>query len=131
MKTVFNTVTQKNEIQFNGVLISLNRETSLENSKGTKYFLGEVEFKNAAGKVTRASCSVYENNLNKGMETGISYLCVAQKADNGNVYIHMSHLTGASLASVSDFGSLFGEAPQAVQSTSGEQVRIPAEEIPA
>jgi hypothetical protein len=76
----------------------------MANSKGTGYFLGVIEFENAAGKTVQASCSVWEKTVDKGIKEGESYLAVAQKADNGNIYIHCSNLTGAALASADDFG---------------------------
>jgi hypothetical protein len=104
MKQVKNEVTGQIEIQFNGKLVSLNRTNRMANSKGTGYFLGVIEFENAAGKTVQASCSVWEKTVDKGIKEGESYLAVAQKADNGNIYIHCSNLTGAALASADDFG---------------------------
>ncbi len=104
MKTIFNEVTKKNEIQFNGKLVSLNTEKRFENSNQKGFFLGVIEFVNAAKKVVQSSCSVWEATVKKGIEVGQSYLATAQQADNGTIYIHCSNLQGASQASAEDFG---------------------------
>lgn len=116
MKEVKNPITGEPEYQFSGKLIRANAEELVNKVTGSKYRLAEVEFTNAKGIVQRATCSIYSKNWNYGMKVGESYLCTAQLGADNKVYIHMSHLTQVSAATVDDFGFIASESPSTTTS---------------
>lgn len=111
MKTEFtpvvNEMTGKTDFNFSGKLISIGTK-KLANVNGKEYVVGTIEFYSAQGEKIQRSAQIHDKSLVQGMETGRNYLCTAQEADNGDVYIRASHLVLAERASASDFGSLFG-----------------------
>lgn len=105
---VFNERTGKDEYQFVATLKSELSSNTLQNSNGTEYKLCTIEFPNKDGEMIERSASVFAGNYNHpdaDFEIGKDYLATLQIADNGNRYIHLSHLnsTGANLATEDDF----------------------------
>jgi hypothetical protein len=93
MRKVKNALTGKEEMQFNGKLLSISNNV-LTNSNGKSYKVVSIEFVDIEGVVQKASGIIYEGNYKNGVEVGKEYLCTASES-NGQAYIHMSHLTGA------------------------------------
>ena len=119
MKEVFNSVTNRNDIQFTGKLLNVNEEIRT-NSNGTNFMLGTIEFVNAKGETKRATCGIYEKNYNKGMVVGEEYLCTASSDDSGKWYIHVSHLQQVASASAEDFGQAIASSTARVSTVESE-----------
>jgi len=102
MKKVLNPVTGKTEVQFTSTLLSINDELT-ENSNGTMYARCTVEFKNQKGEIKKSTAIIYENNFKHGVEVGQKYLTTANKGNDGNVYLRMSHLLATETPDVDDF----------------------------
>jgi hypothetical protein len=116
-----NTRTNNLEAQFSAKLISLS-ESVQQNSNGTDYRVGTIEFSDVNGNTQRSSALMYESNFayiqdeyEKNEDTkqlecvnGVqTYLCTAindDSRDGDNVLITVSHLTGAGRATKSMFG---------------------------
>ena len=113
---------QKNHFApFMGKLITVG-DKEFENPNGTKYFLGTVEYENAKGETVQNSTMIYANNLKYGMKEGETYRCTVIITDGidpktGKPYLPlltMSHLTGATRATLNDFG-FYVEAVEKVE----------------
>lgn len=108
MITKFNSKTGKNDIIFQGKLISI-ATNPLENVNKNLYYPATVEFTNQKGDVKQVSAQIFENNLvNKltgdvRMFIGSTYQCTANQTDDNRTYITISHLSGATYASSDDF----------------------------
>lgn len=103
--------------QITAKVISLG-DTLLENSNGTEYVVGSIEFD---GKVRSAIC--YKANLDKGINPGTEYLCnvTFTAARPQEPIIAISSLTGAVRASADDFDFDF-EAVMAEAGVGAEQI---------
>ena len=100
MKKVWNEVTEKYDVQFQGKLISIaSDENVFENSNGTKYRPCTINFKDSHGNPQTSQAIIYEANFEKGMEIGVSYLCTASEGDARGPIITVSHLTAAARVS--------------------------------
>lgn len=110
MNFKINSVTGNQEAQFTGKLLSISEQV-LQNTNGTSYRVGTVQFKNAQGNTVQRTGLIYESNyVNKDtsevrMSVGNEYLCTAIVAEGqDSVLITVSHLQGAARASKDDFG---------------------------
>lgn len=111
MKKVINPVTKQVEYQIEAKMVSPLSETTLANKNGKNYKLVTVEFADVNSVVQRASAAIYEGNYSKGVKQGETYLCTARKADDGRIYLQMSHLLAGAGFATADMFDAFDEAP--------------------
>lgn len=62
MEVIFNEVTQQNEFQFEGTVVSIG-DNVLENSNGTQYQVGTIKFVDKNGKTQQVSAIHYTKQL--------------------------------------------------------------------
>lgn len=111
MKKIVNPTTGAIEFQIEAKMVTPLSEVTLTNKNGKNYKLTTIEFADKNGEVQRASAAIYEGNYSKGVKVGEAYLATARKADDGKIYLQMSHLpAGAGFATADMFDS-FDEAP--------------------
>lgn len=111
MKKVINPVTKQVEFQIEAKMVTPLSETTLTNKNGKNYKLTTIEFADKNGEVQRASAVIYEGNYSKGVKVGEAYLATARKADDGKIYLQMSHLPASAGFATSDMFEAFDEAP--------------------
>ena len=111
MKKIVNPTTGAVEFQIEAKMVSPLSETTLTNKNGKNYKLVTVEFADVNSVVQRASAAIYEGNYSKGVKQGETYLCTARKADDGRIYLQMSHLLAGAGFATSDMFEAFDEAP--------------------
>ena len=125
MKTVINSQTGLEEVQFSAELLSVSdNELSYPNSQGeTKlYRLATIRFKDVNGEVQETSATIPAANYAYGMQVGENYLATAKadmsvNAQPGDVIINLSHLKQAPIApraKVDMFGKVFANRLQEV-----------------
>jgi hypothetical protein len=113
MKFTFspNPQTGLNETAFNAKLISI-ADTALQNANGKDYFPCTIEFTNASGQPARVGGIINKKNYDYGMTLGKSYLCRGiynPEVSKTELLITVSHLEGATRATIADFGLAFEE----------------------
>ena len=88
---------------FKGLTSGIRTRT---NAKGEEkeYYLGSCEFENAKGEKQIGSCRINKGNWDHGMKEGEIYRCVAEKANDGKIYLGLSHLTPTMAVSDDDLG---------------------------
>ena len=91
------------ETSVNCTLLSVKDEV-MQNSNGTEYVWGEVEFVNRYGKTVKADAQIYKTNLDKGMEVGKSYTLNVRKIEGQNPLLLVAPFSGGNKASDDDFG---------------------------
>ena len=118
MKTVTNSQTGLDEVQFSAKLVSVS-ENSLERSNAAgetkKFRVATIEFVDTNGEVQETSAVINEANYAYGMEIGESYLATARtdtgaNAQPGDVIINVSHLKQSPVApraKATMFGTVF------------------------
>lgn len=99
------------EAQFQSKLVAVNPDNVLENSNGTSYILGTIQYENAKGQPQESSAQIYLANYmdkegNTRMEVGKTYLTTVRvtPGDPRPPLVFVSHLTSAPRATEDDFG---------------------------
>lgn len=125
MKTVINSQTGLEEVQFSAKVLSISEnELSYTNAQNVEKFyrLATIEFVDNDGTVQEASATIPAANYAYGMEVGKTYLATAKadttaNAQPGDVIINVSHLTqtpSAPRAKATMFGKVFANRLQEV-----------------
>jgi hypothetical protein len=117
MKTVINSQTGLEEVQFSAKVLSISEnELSYTNAQNVEKFyrLATIEFVDNDGTVQEASATIPAANYAYGMEVGKTYLATAKadttvNAQPGDVIINVSHLTQTPVAPRAK-ANMFGKA---------------------
>ena len=111
MKKVVNSLTGKTEFQIEAKMLTPLSETTLINKNGKNYKLTAIEFADKDGTIQKANAAIYEGNYSKGVQVGETYLATARKADDGKIWIQMSHLLAGASFATADMFDAFDETP--------------------
>ncbi len=110
-KAVQNEQTGKTDYNFPAELKSVGTK-EFENSNGTKYVLGTVDFTYPNGTPAKAvTTQIFAKSLAHGMKIGDSLLSTLSRDDNNTMWIRTSHLSAGNNIDNDAFGSLFDEVP--------------------
>lgn len=104
-----NELTGKPYLQFDAKLINVSDELR-ENSNGTQFVLGNIQYVDPKGNVKNTSAMIYEKSLAHGMEPGQTYVTSMEQGEDGTVYVRMSHLQNTARVTATEFEDLFAEA---------------------
>lgn len=108
-KPVFNEQTGKNDFNFAATLVSIS-DKELENSKGTKYVLGNVDFTYPNGQPAKSvTTQIFKKSLDHGITVGSTLLSTLSRDDDGRMWIRTSHLPAGNGIDTDAFGSMFDE----------------------
>lgn len=108
-KAVQNEQTGKTDYNFPAELKSVGTK-EFENSNGTKYVLGTVDFTYPNGTPAKAvTTQIFAKSLAHGMKVGDSLLSTLSRDDNNTMWIRTSHLPAGNNIDNDAFGSLFDE----------------------
>ena len=110
MKKIVNPLNGKTEYQLEAKMVTPLSETTLTNKNGKNYKLTTIEFADRNGELQRTSAAIYEGNYSKGVKQGETYLATARQADDGRIFIQMSHLPAAGSFATSDMFDSFEES---------------------
>lgn len=111
-KAVQNEQTGKTDYNFPAELKSVGTK-EFENSNGTKYVLGTVDFTYPNGTPAKAvTTQIFAKSLAHGMKVGDSLLSTLSRDDNNTMWIRTSHLPAGNNIDNDAFGSLFDEVAQ-------------------
>jgi hypothetical protein len=106
-KPVLNETTGKTDYNFPAVLKTVGTK-EFENSNGTKYVLGTVDFTYPNGSpAIGVTTQIFAKSLAHGMKVGDSLLSTLSRDDNNTLWIRTSHLTAGNNIDNDAFGSLF------------------------
>lgn len=110
-KPVLNEQTGKTDYNFPAELKSIGTK-EFENSNGTKYVLGTVDFTYPNGTPAKAvTTQIFAKSLAHGIKVGDSLLSTLSRDDNNVMWIRTSHLSAGNNIDTDAFGSLFDEVP--------------------
>ena len=108
---VQNETTGKTDFNFPATLVSLS-DKEMENSNGTKYVLGNVNFTYPNGTPAKAvTTQIFAKSLAHGIKVGSTLLSTLSRDDEGKMWIRTSHLPAGNNIDTDAFGSMFDEVP--------------------
>ena len=114
-KPVLNESTGKTDFNFPAELVSISDKV-LENSNGTKYVLGNVNFTYPNGQPAKAvTTQIFAKSLAHGINVGSILLSTLSRDDDGGVWIRTSHLHAGNNIDTDAFGSMFDEVVAPVE----------------
>jgi hypothetical protein len=106
---VANETTGKTDFNFPATLVSLSDKV-MENSNGTKYVLGNVDFTYPNGQpATSVTTQIFKKSLDHGITVGSTLLSTLSRDDEGRMWIRTSHLPAGNGIDTDAFGSMFDE----------------------
>lgn len=113
MKTKFtpvvNETTGKTDFNFPATLVSISNKV-MENSNGTKYVLGNVDFTYPNGQPAKSvTTQIFAKSLAHGITVGSTLLSTLSRDDEGKMWIRTSHLPAGNGIDTDAFGSMFDE----------------------
>ena len=106
---VVNETTGKTDFNFPATLVSISDKV-LENSNGTKYVLGNVDFTYPNGQPAKSvTTQIFAKSLAHGITVGSTLLSTLSRDDEGRMWIRTSHLPAGNGIDTDAFGSMFDE----------------------
>ena len=106
---VVNETTGKTDFNFPATLVSISDKV-LENSNGTKYVLGNVDFTYPNGTPAKAvTTQIFKKSLDHGIKVGSTLLSTLSRDNEGRMWIRTSHLPAGTGIDTDAFGSMFDE----------------------
>ena len=106
---VVNETTGKTDFNFPATLVSISDKV-MENSNGTKYVLGNVDFTYPNGQPAKAvTTQIFAKSLAHGIKVGSTLLSTLSRDDEGRMWIRTSHLPAGNGIDTDAFGSMFDE----------------------
>ena len=113
MKTKFtpvvNETTGKTDFNFPATLVSISNKV-MENSNGTKYVLGNVDFTYPNGQPAKSvTTQIFKKSLDHGITVGSTLLSTLSRDNEGKMWIRTSHLPAGNGIDTDAFGSMFDE----------------------
>ncbi len=106
---VANETTGKTDFNFPATLVSISDKV-LENSNGTKYVLGNVDFTYPNGQPAKSvTTQIFAKSLAHGITVGSTLLSTLSRDDEGRMWIRTSHLPAGNGIDTDAFGSMFDE----------------------
>ena len=114
-KPVVNETTGKTDFNFPATLVSISNKV-MENSKGTKYVLGNVDFTYPNGQPAKSvTTQIFAKSLAHGITVGSTLLSTLSRDDDGRMWIRTSHLHAGNNIDTDAFGSMFDEVATTVK----------------
>ena len=108
-KPVVNETTGKTDFNFPATLVSISNKV-MENSNGTKYVLGNVDFTYPNGQPAKSvTTQIFAKSLAHGITVGSTLLSTLSRDDEGRMWIRTSHLPAGNGIDTDAFGSMFDE----------------------
>lgn len=108
-KAVLNETTGKTDFNFPATLVSISNKV-MENSNGTKYVLGNVDFTYPNGQPAKSvTTQIFAKSLAHGITVGSTLLSTLSRDDEGRMWIRTSHLPAGNGIDTDAFGSMFDE----------------------
>ena len=108
-KAVLNETTGKTDFNFPATLVSISDKV-MENSNGTKYVLGNVDFTYPNGQPAKSvTTQIFAKSLAHGITVGSTLLSTLSRDDEGRMWIRTSHLPAGNGIDTDAFGSMFDE----------------------
>ena len=108
-KPVVNETTGKTDFNFPATLVSISNKV-MENSNGTKYVLGNVDFTYPNGQPANSvTTQIFAKSLAHGITVGSTLLSTLSRDDEGRMWIRTSHLPAGNGIDTDAFGSMFDE----------------------
>ena len=106
---VVNETTGKTDFNFPATLVSISNKV-MENSNGTKYVLGNVDFTYPNGQPAKSvTTQIFAKSLAHGITVGSTLLSTLSRDDEGRMWIRTSHLPVGNGIDTDAFGSMFDE----------------------
>ena len=106
---VVNETTGKTDFNFPATLVSISNKV-MENSNGTKYVLGNVDFTYPNGQPAKSvTTQIFAKSLAHGITVGSTLLSTLSRDDEGRMWIRTSHLPAGNNIDTDAFGSMFDE----------------------
>ena len=106
---VVNETTGKTDFNFPATLVSISNKV-MENSNGTKYVLGNVDFTYPNGQPAKSvTTQIFAKSLSHGITVGSTLLSTLSRDDEGRMWIRTSHLPAGNGIDTDAFGSMFDE----------------------
>ena len=106
---VVNETTGKTDFNFPATLVSISNKV-MENSNGTKYVLGNVDFTYPNGQPAKSvTTQIFAKSLAHGITVGSTLLSTLSRDDEGRMWIRTSHLPAGNGIDTDAFGSMFDE----------------------
>ncbi len=106
---VVNETTGKTDFNFPATLVSISNKV-MENSNGTKYVLGNVDFTYPNGQPAKSvTTQIFAKSLAHGIAVGSTLLSTLSRDDEGRMWIRTSHLPAGNGIDTDAFGSMFDE----------------------
>ena len=106
---VVNETTGKTDFNFPATLVSISNKV-MENSNGTKYVLGNVDFTYPNGTPAKSvTTQIFAKSLAHGITVGSTLLSTLSRDDEGRMWIRTSHLPAGNGIDTDAFGSMFDE----------------------
>ena len=106
---VVNETTGKTDFNFPATLVSISDKV-MENSNGTKYVLGNVDFTYPNGQPAKSvTTQIFKKSLDHGITVGSTLLSTLSRDDEGKMWIRTSHLLAGNGIDTDAFGSMFDE----------------------
>ena len=106
---VANETTGKTDFNFPATLVSISNKV-MENSNGTKYVLGNVDFTYPNGQPAKSvTTQIFAKSLAHGITVGSTLLSTLSRDDEGRMWIRTSHLPAGNGIDTDAFGSMFDE----------------------
>lgn len=106
---VQNETTGKTDFNFPATLVSLSDKV-MENSNGTQYVLGNVDFTYPNGTPAKSvTTQIFKKSLDHGITVGSTLLSTLSRDDEGRMWIRTSHLPAGNGIDIDAFGSMFDE----------------------
>ena len=106
-KAVLNETTGETDFNFPATLVSISNQV-MENSNGTKYVLGNVDFTYPNGQPAKSvTTQIFKKSLDHGITVGSTLLSTLSRDDEGRMWIRTSHLPAATRIDTDAFGSMF------------------------
>ena len=111
---VVNETTGKTDFNFPATLVSISNKV-MENSNGTKYVLGNVDFTYPNGQPAKAvTTQIFAKSLAHGIKVGSTLLSTLSRDDEGRMWIRTSHLPAGNGIDTDAFGSMFDEVAKPI-----------------
>ena len=106
---VVNETIGKTDFNFPATLVSISNKV-MENSNGTKYVLGNVDFTYPNGQPAKSvTTQIFAKSLAHGITVGSTLLSTLSRDDEGRMWIRTSHLPAGNGIDTDAFGSMFDE----------------------
>lgn len=106
---VVNETTGKTDFNFPATLVSISDKV-MQNSNGTKYVLGNVDFTYPNGQPAKSvTTQIFAKSLAHGITVGSTLLSTLSRDDEGRMWIRTSHLPAGNGIDTDAFGSMFDE----------------------